>query len=264
MLVRTPRHCALQSWIENMWAAERWHPGREHAIPAGSMHLAIRVGGPALRLYAAERDRSGREVDRAVIGGTHSRYYIKQTAPGRTIGAQLKPGATWALFGISAAQLAQRHTPLLSFWGEATGRLQEHLAGTTAPDDQLEFLEQAMLMQLRPIRALHPQVTCALEKLDVCANVDAVLAEADCSHRHFIALFRGATGLTPKRYARIRRFRRVLAEAADSGMAWSALAQAHGYCDQAHLNRDFHEFTGLPPHAWRRVQDRHPHHLPVR
>jgi AraC-like DNA-binding protein len=198
-----------------------------------------------------------------VIGGAHSGYYIKQAAAGRTVGAQLKPGAACALFGVSAAQLAQRHAPLRSFWGDAIGRLHEHLAHATAPEDQLELLEQAMLMQLRPIRALHPQVAQALEKFDGCANIGGALAETDCSHRHFIALFRDATGLTPKRYARLRRFHRVLTVAAGSDLAWSALAQAHGYCDQAHLNLDFREFTGLPPRAWRRAHGGHPHHLPV-
>src|SRR5690349_17869176 len=228
------------------------------------MQLAIRVDGPPLRLYSDERDLSGRELSRAVIGGAYGDYYIKQTAVGRTVGAQLKPGATWALFGISAAQLAQRHTPIQSFWGEAMGRLHQRLASTAATDDQIELMEQALLAHLLPIRALHPQMAQALEKLDVCANVDAALAETGCSHRHFIALFRDATGLTPKRYARLRRFHRLLTEAADSDLAWSALAQAHGYCDQAHLNLDFREFTGLPPRAWRRAHGGHPHHLPVR
>jgi AraC-like DNA-binding protein len=264
MLVRAPRHPALRTWIESIWAAEVAQSRREHAIPAGAMHLAIRVAGPALRLYADECDRRGREVDRAVVAGAHSRYYVKQAAPGRTIGAQLKPGATRALFGVSAAQLAQRHVPLRSFWGEATGRLQGRLAGAVAPEDQLDFMEQAMLRQLRPIRALHPPVANALEKLDAGENIGAALVETDCSHRHFIALFRDATGLAPKRYARIRRFRRVLAEASGNDIAWCALAQAHGYCDQAHLGHDFREFTGLSPCTWRRAQRQDPHHLPVR
>ncbi|SRR6185312_7797705 len=265
MLVRAPRHLALRSWVENIWLCESARSRRERAIPAGAMHLAIRVDGPALRLYADECDRNGREVDRAVIGGAHPRYYIKQTAPGRTIGAQLKPGAARALFGVSAARLAQRHSPLRSFWGRAAARLQRRLAGAAVPEEQIEILEEAMLIQLRPIRALHPQVARALEILDVHANVDAALAETGCSHRHFIALFRDATGLTPKRYARIRRFRRVLAMAyGDDDIAWSVLAQAHGYCDQAHLHHDFSEFAGVPPRAWRRGRDRHPHHLPVR
>ena len=263
MLVRAPRHLALRSWVENIWLCESARSRRERAIPAGAMHLAIRVDGPALRLYADECDRNGREVDRAVIGGAHPRYYIKQTAPGRTAGVQLKPGATRALFGISAARLAQCHVPLRSFWGDAAGRLRQRLAGLAAADEQIEALEEAMLMQLRPIRALHPQVAHALERLDAGGNIGAALAEAGCSHRHFVALFRDATGLAPKRYARIRRFRRVL-DAASLRTEWAALAQAHGYCDQAHLNRDFREFAGVPPCAWRCARDRHPHHLPVR
>src|SRR5690348_1681837 len=153
MRLRAPRHHALQPWIASIWVSESARSQREHAIPAGTMQLAIRVDGPPLRLYSDERDLSGRELSRAVIGGAYGDYYIKQTAVGRTVGAQLKPGATWALFGISAAQLAQRHTPIQSFWGEAMGRLHQRLASTAATDDQIELMEQALLAHLLPIRA---------------------------------------------------------------------------------------------------------------
>lgn len=107
------------------------------------------------------------------------------------------------------------------------------------------------------------QTSRALVRLDADADIGIALADADCSHRHFIALFRDATGLAPKRYARLRRFSRVLAQAADGAIEWATLAIDYGYCDQAHLTRDFREFSGVSPSVWQRARSTHPNHLTV-
>ncbi|MGH8232992.1 MAG: helix-turn-helix domain-containing protein [Rhodanobacteraceae bacterium] len=260
---RPPRLPSLRPWIESVWIVASAQSRREHAIASGNMHLAIRIRGPALRIYTDTNDRSGRDVAAAVVAGAHAGFYVKRATPGRIVGAQLKPGASWALFGISAAELSQRHTPLHVFWVTAAHDLETRLSTATESDEQRDLLEQALRSQLRPTCGLHPEVAGALACLDACADVEAALADARCSHRHFVAVFRGATGLAPKRYARIRRFSRVLADAADGATEWSTLALDHGYCDQAHLNRDFREFTGLSPCAWRQAQGKHPHHLPM-
>jgi AraC-like DNA-binding protein len=53
-------------------------------------------------------------------------------------------------------------------------------------------------------------------------------------------------GLPPKTLARIFRFRRAL-ELLGRGSGLAELAYDCGYYDQAHLNRDFRQFTGTSP-----------------
>jgi methylphosphotriester-DNA--protein-cysteine methyltransferase len=59
-------------------------------------------------------------------------------------------------------------------------------------------------------------------------------------------------GLTPKRFARVRRFGRVL-QSIELGrpVAWSQVAASCGYFDQAHLIHDFREFSGMNPTLYR-------------
>ena len=74
------------------------------------------------------------------------------------------------------------------------------------------------------------------------------------SREGFSRAFSREFGLSPKTFARIRRFARALSER-DRGLALggATLAAQCGYADQAHMIHDFHEFSGGSPAAlWRR------------
>jgi AraC-like DNA-binding protein len=53
--------------------------------------------------------------------------------------------------------------------------------------------------------------------------------------------------MSPKYFARIRRFQRVFHAMEHAGGGWVDAAAACGYYDQAHLIRDFRAFAGEPP-----------------
>lgn len=121
------------------------------------------------------------------------------------------------------------------------------------------------MARLPRVRGLHPAVAEALGKLANAEGVRRVVEESGYSHRRFISLFADAVGLTPKRCARVLRFRRVLAQlAAASRIPLSQIALAAGYSDQAHLNRDFHEMAGMSPTRYLAAAPRQVHHVPIR
>ena len=261
MTARAPLAAALRPYVGSLWVGHSVRARREHVIPSGEMHLAVRIDGPPLHLYSGRGDRDGRAVATAVVCGARSRYYAKRTEPGCTVGAQLLPGSSRALLGVSATAIAERHAPLRDFWGDAVDRLQDALVRADTPDERLAVLERALLAQLRLVPPVPVHVGQAIHALDHGVDLRDVLAQAGCSHRHFIAGFRDATGLAPKRYARLRRFQRVLAQV-DARADWSGLAAEHGYFDQAHLARDFRQFAGLPPRTYQ-LGRLHPRHVPV-
>jgi AraC-like DNA-binding protein len=68
------------------------------------------------------------------------------------------------------------------------------------------------------------------------------------SRRHLAARFRDQVGLPPKVVARVLRFQCALRlMGTDGGPAWSDVALACGYYDQAHLNREFRSLAGCAP-----------------
>ena len=79
--------------------------------------------------------------------------------------------------------------------------------------------------------------------------VSTLAAKLGCSRKHLIARFRDQVGLPPKLLARILRFQRVLRriDAAPTLPRWADVAADCGYFDQAHLIREFREFSGSTP-----------------
>jgi AraC-like DNA-binding protein len=79
-------------------------------------------------------------------------------------------------------------------------------------------------------------------------GLDALATASGLGRRQLQRRFIAQVGLTPKLYARILRFDALLAARdARPGRSWTDLAHAHGYFDQAHLQRDFHSFAGTAP-----------------
>lgn len=263
---------ALRPFVALLWA----HPAppapappapppvvREHVLPTGLMHLAIRLDDTLLQVFGA--DGAVCDHGAAVVGGARDGYYAKQSTPGaRSVGAQLLPGAARALFGMPAGDLAGRHVGLDAVWGADAARLRDRLRETSCPARQLDLLETFLLARLPRARGLHPAVAGALAGLAGGSDVGAVVARSGYSHRHLGALFVDAVGLTPSRFRRVRRFQLALdAHRCDPSRAWAGVALDAGYSDQAHFVREFRVLTGVRPQDYRRAAPAAAHHLPV-
>jgi AraC-like DNA-binding protein len=80
------------------------------------------------------------------------------------------------------------------------------------------------------------------------AKIASVATAVGWSRKHLGRRFAGDVGLGPKAVARIVRFNRALAtsRSAENG-GWAGIAAECGYADQAHLVREFGEFSGASP-----------------
>lgn len=261
-MLLAPTAIELQSCVAQFWASEAEPPSfaRERVLPSGAMHLAIRLDGSGVRLYDDETDANGRVIAHAVVAGTRDRCYLKDVREAsRSVGAVLRPGATRLLFGIGADALANRHVALSDLIGSEALGLEQALSAATSPTRQIALLQAFLRRRLRPVHGLHPQVAAALAGLTAGDRIGSLAAISGCSHKRFIALFRDATGLAPKCYARVQRLQRALAIGAQTN--WIDTALTAGYSDQAHFNREFRALTGTTPQAWRAVADTSSHHV---
>jgi AraC-like DNA-binding protein len=265
-MIRVP-HIALRPFVKTLWLAEharRAHLARfnEYALPDGCMHVVIRLSGSPIRILDAAHP-AGYDYGYGVIGGARAAFYTREISGlARSIGATLLPGAAQALFGVSALELANRHTCLGDVWGPSADLLRERLLQIQQPQLQLELFEIYLMTRLPQVKGIHPAVAQALANTHELNDVGSLVASTGFSHRRFVELFSTAVGLTPKRFARVLRFQSVLKRLAQHPTAtWTHLALDAGYSDQPHFNREFREFAGLTPEEYRRAKPASPAHV---
>lgn len=250
-MLRAPR-APLRPFVRSLWTSDSLDvpaaPGaREHAIPTGEMHLVIRLSDVPVRLFADDDDLAGHVFGHALVAGPRSAYHVRDvSSPFSSVGVQLHPASSSALFGAPAEAFAERHVTLDEVWGPGAGSvLRERLLEAGDPAGRLDVLERTLAERLPRVQGIHPAVALALDRFRTVSEVAPVVRESGYSHRALVALFRQAMGLTPKRYVRLMRIRRVLRRIGQAPLA--DLALDAGFSDQAHLAREFREITGVSP-----------------
>ena len=78
-------------------------------------------------------------------------------------------------------------------------------------------------------------------------RIGQLARELGCSRRLLETQFKDDVGLSPKTVARLVRFASVRRHIDQDRHRWADIAHEHGYCDQAHLNRDFRDLAGTTP-----------------
>jgi AraC-like DNA-binding protein len=202
-------------------------------------------------------------VARALFNGPDTRYMLEAGGyPVYRIGVDFTPGGAYPFVGPPLGALRDAHLPLETLWGrQAVEDLCERLLRAPTPAERCQVFAQVLLGQLAHPLEHDPAVTLALRALAAAPPGPTIAQVADqlaLSHARFIAVFRDAVGLSPKRYSRVRRFVRVLRLVrGEARPDWARLALECGYYDQAHLTHDFQQFAGVSPGVVAR--DRHPY-----
>lgn len=231
------------SAIAALLVDECWRDLARAAVPSPEMHLVVRFG-PAVP--------GGLDVHAL---GTQQRVHRKLVHGGqRTVFARLHLGTHATVLGSSALELAGRIVALEDLWGRsAAQRLQDQLADADDAQAAADILEHAVAARIRTghrPEACLPLVRRAAQKLEG-ANVGTVAHDLGVSERHLRRVFRDITGLSPKTFAKLKRFARAV-DAAQEGDAtpWSHVAAEAGYYDQAHLIAEFRSIAGTTPRAF--------------
>lgn len=240
---------ALGDVVDYVWSLSD-APGhaRERIVPTGTVELVINLHDDEVRIYdAAGRERRFRG---AIASGCYSSAFEFDTrAHTRVLGVHFKPGGAARLLGVPPGALANAHVGLDDLWGRSAADLRERLCSSPTVRQRMALLEHALIARLpdRPHR--RPAVSTGLVELEQPGvEVGHVVGMLGLSRRRFIEVFTEDVGMTPKRYAMVRRFQRALALATrSSSPAWTQIALECGYCDQSHLCRDWAELTGLSP-----------------
>jgi AraC-like DNA-binding protein len=243
----------LDRFIEQLWY---WDgiPGphaKDRLLPTGSASLIINLEEDEVRDYKGEHDDVVHRFPGAVLVGAFSRYSVIDTREQRRVlGVSFHPGGMWPFFDPAAEEAHNDHISLQDLWGSAGGTLRERILAAPTPYAKMRLLESELLRRaVRPLQR-RAELDFALRCLTLAPeeHTIATLSErVGLSTRRFARLFTLEVGMTPKLYARIKRFEHVVRRMHTPGLDWGELAQSCGYFDQSHLIRDCRSMSGFTP-----------------
>ena len=180
------------------------------------------------------------------VVGTMTREQRFDILPGeRRVGLRFQPGMARRFLRIVAAELVDRVIPLEDVLGPGARQWRERLDAGASTTEWRQTLLDGVVCRAGNLDPVHLAIE-AMVRVHGEADIDSLADQAGMSARQFRRRCREESGVSPKQLARILRFRRACA-LASRGESWLKVAVEAGYFDQAHLIRDFREFTGSTP-----------------
>lgn len=232
----------LQSWVASYWhfrVGENAGAQLLHTIPlTGAAMLGVALPGRSI----------------AVTGPRTKPLQVPVRAGDEYWGVHFVPGAAEWLLGRT---LRDAHVPAESFaspdWIRTT--LERLYEART-----LSHARKALDHSLRALSKRTPRLdshvmTCIglIIRSSGSLPISDVAATVGLSERQLRRRFRATTGLTPKEFARVRRTRAALTDAAHAPLPrWCEIAVERGFADQAHLIAEFRRTLGLTPRSMMR------------
>lgn len=226
-------------------------------LSRGRVVLVVGVGDPLLMGPAHARSEL-RPYQAFLVGPEQGPLLTRHSGYRLCLDIGMGPWAALEIFGIRSDDLASRPVSLEAVVGPSAGSLADRLADCGAWFERFACMEAFLEQRLARVQwRTTPEIRWAWRQIEVaagCVRVAWLAQRVGLSHRCFVHRFREQTGLTPKAAARRLRFARAHRVIASGRPRSLGLVAAQcGYSDQSHLTREFHEFAGCSPAAYRRL-----------
>jgi AraC-like DNA-binding protein len=244
-----PAPAVLRRHVECLWTLSS---GGGPAPPEAGCILPD--GGVELVVSAADRVRrraGERGLGRMLVGPLDQPVRVVYEGRVELVAARFRPAAARVLATGPLRRLRNAVVPLASVAPDLDARLVEAMRGADARAARLDALGRVLADALPRWRAVDAVVEEAARRIAAGGTrlaLPRLARELGVSERTLERRFDDVVGLSPRRLARVLRFRSAWEAATEAeSKAWSLLALDCGYADQPHLIRDFRRFAGTSP-----------------
>ncbi|HEY6122123.1 MAG TPA: AraC family transcriptional regulator [Pyrinomonadaceae bacterium] len=216
-------------------------------VPDGRCELIINLGQPS------QQENGGywcTQPEMFFVGQITGPLLLRPQGSIRTIGIRFHPHGAGHMLGLPIVELTNTLVPLADVSRTLESQL-NHLRDLSSVTQQLELLDLiiAGVADSTVEDRLISEAVNAVERTIGLISISQLAQFVGLSSRHFERRFINAVGVSPKFFCRLQRFQRVIRTIEHSQKTWVETAVACGYYDQAHLIRDFREFSGATPTA---------------
>ena len=221
-----------------------------HAAPL-SLPLLISLGTP-FRIALGRAPHRCDAQPSFVAGLFPGPVQIESDGGAMCIQIDFTPLGAYRFYGGTVPDLTARMVAIGDLLGRDGRDLDTQLADARDWERRWEIIEEFVIA--RTVNEPSPEIAAAIGRLwrsAGAARISDIATDVGWSRKHLSRRFQREIGVSPKTLARMLRFHRACA-LARNGQAngWSDVAHAAGFSDQAHLARDFREFSGETPTEW--------------
>lgn len=270
-LERTPAP-PLRRFVRCIWLLETPPgsppPPADRVLPDGCVEVVFHYRS-AFERRAAGDTTATTQHRHAVVGQIETALDLRATGDVGIVGVRFEPAGARPILGVALRELTGRSVALEDLWGRGAACLIDAVHAEPAPADGRAGVEDVAAARLVAVeralagfarragapRSVAEEATHAILAADGARSVAALAADLAVAGRTLERRFVEEVGISPKTLARIVRFQSALRRMRDAQSAsLAAVAAACGYADQSHFSREFAEFAGESPAAWRRGQ----------
>jgi AraC-like DNA-binding protein len=241
---------AVSRVIKCYWVLENDSPvnSSQTVVPDGRSELIINLRRP---FQSQNGDQWQSQPDCFFVGQITGPFLVRPNGPATVIGVRFQPHGASQLLGLPIDELTDSVVALDAI-SKRLHRRFERLRDLSSVSEQLAALDRILFRHMERIEDEDPLIAVAVGKFEQAGGLLGVGHLADrlgLSSRQFERRFRNAVGISPKLFCRMQRFQRVFQAMENPQSNWVDAAVHCGYYDQAHLIKDFREFSGATPTA---------------
>lgn len=185
-----------------------------------------------------------------LIGQQQGKFTVKFPARTHLLGIVFEPEVFGRLFPLDLKDLRVSGENVHRELPEEARVLPEQLAACPDVQDQIRLLEAFVFGHMAKLASGEEMVDKVIRYIRTHQGpirIPDLADEAAMSVRTLQRKLRQRLGVSPKTFSRIIRFNQVLAQLKASGGDWQTAMLQFGFYDQAHLIKDFKQFTGRSP-----------------
>lgn len=233
---------ALQPFVAHVMAYDERLPDDEDVIervlPDGAMRLIL--------------DLTSETLAPRVVGPSAKPVMLRMRGHIHGLSVTLRPGASLALFGVPAHELAEAE---VAWQDVARPALRHHVARAHEAEDDSACARRLVDGLLESLRSTGEDEGRRARRAAALfrgaageRSVRAVAEAVGLSERRLQQLFRAHVGMPPRTWSRIARMHECLRLLrSPAPLPWHALALDGGFYDQSHLINEFQALCGMTP-----------------
>lgn len=243
----------LAGLVEGLWYFEGSLTHlRERHFPTGRAEIVVHFG----ELYRHVEASGTVPFPRTCASGLLLGPDVIEAPPGPSavLGIRLRPLGAYRVLGHPLEPLTGTTVDLEDLAQGDARRLADRCAEAPTPEARLRVAAAWVEERARAGCPPDPAVAWMSDAIEARAgdvSIRDLTRRTGWSRTRMNEAFRAQVGVSPKRLARIHRFRRALGLVMETDRSFSDVALEAGYYDQSHFNGEFREMSGFTPSAYR-------------